>query len=75
MKEELLRNAVNENIFAVWFLAGSCAIHMVGGISALIGAWILGPRIGKFTKDGSGKTLTPACTRFPSLSAWRSSMR
>lgn len=35
--------------------AGSCAIHMVGGISALIGAWILGPRIGKFTKDGSGK--------------------
>ena len=30
--------------------AGSCAIHMVGGISALIGAKILGPRIGKFTK-------------------------
>ena len=35
--------------------AGSCAIHMVGGISALIGAKILGPRIGKFTKDKSGK--------------------
>ena len=35
--------------------AGSCAIHMVGGISALIGAKILGPRIGKFTKDESGK--------------------
>ncbi len=33
--------------------AGSTAIHMVGGISALIGAKILGPRIGKFTKkDG-----------------------
>ncbi|MCI8339552.1 MAG: ammonium transporter [Lachnospiraceae bacterium] len=29
--------------------AGSCAIHMVGGISALIGAKILGPRIGKFS--------------------------
>ena len=37
--------------------AGSCAIHMVGGISALIGAWILGPRIGKFTKDQDGKIL------------------
>ena len=35
--------------------AGSCAIHMVGGISALIGAKILGPRIGKFTKDKGGK--------------------
>lgn len=35
--------------------AGSCAIHMVGGISALIGAALLGPRIGKFDKDKSGK--------------------
>ena len=37
--------------------AGSCAIHMVGGISALIGAKILGPRIGKFTKDKNGKII------------------
>ena len=35
--------------------AGSCAIHMVGGISAMIGAALLGPRIGKFSKDKSGK--------------------
>ncbi len=37
--------------------AGSCAIHMVGGISALIGAKILGPRIGKFKKDENGKVV------------------
>ncbi len=35
--------------------AGSCAIHMVGGISALIGAKLLGPRIGKFEKDKNGE--------------------
>ncbi len=35
--------------------AGSAAIHMVGGTSALIGAAILGPRIGKYSRDKSGK--------------------
>ncbi len=35
--------------------AGSNCIHMVGGICALIGAAMLGPRIGKFVKDKSGK--------------------
>ena len=33
--------------------AGSCAIHMVGGFSALIGAWMEGPRLGKYNKDGT----------------------
>ena len=35
--------------------AGSCAIHMVGGIAALIGAALLGPRIGKYVRDKDGK--------------------
>ncbi|MEE1173761.1 MAG: ammonium transporter [Ruminococcus sp.] len=35
--------------------AGSCAIHMVGGVSALIGAKMLGARIGKFKRDQNGK--------------------
>lgn len=37
--------------------AGSCAIHMVGGISALIGAKMLGPRIGKFVHGSDGKII------------------
>ncbi len=36
--------------------AGSAVIHMVGGWTALIGAWLVGPRIGKYTKDKDGKT-------------------
>ena len=35
--------------------AGSVAIHMVGGVCALIGAKLVGPRIGKFTRDAKGK--------------------
>ena len=34
--------------------AGSNCIHMVGGISALLGAWVLGPRIGKFVRNKNG---------------------
>lgn len=37
--------------------AGSTAVHMVGGICACIGAWILGPRIGKYDKDGKPRAI------------------
>ncbi|MCQ2480842.1 MAG: ammonium transporter [Clostridia bacterium] len=40
--------------------AGSTAIHMVGGIAALIGAWMLGPRIGKYVKGKDGKVKVKA---------------
>ena len=37
--------------------AGSTAVHMVGGVCALIGAAILGPRIGKYDKDGKPRAI------------------
>ena len=37
--------------------AGSNCIHMVGGICALIGAYMVGPRIGKFSRDKNGKVM------------------
>ena len=37
--------------------AGSTAVHMCGGVAALIGAKILGPRIGKYDKDGKPKAI------------------
>ena len=37
--------------------AGSTAVHMVGGIAALIGASILGPRIGQYSKDGKAHAI------------------
>ena len=35
--------------------AGSAVVHMVGGWCALAGAIVLGPRIGKYAKDGKAK--------------------
>ncbi len=37
--------------------AGSTAVHMVGGVCALIGAKILGPRLGKYGKDGKPRAI------------------
>ncbi|SFP61037.1 nitrogen regulatory protein P-II family /ammonium transporter [Oscillibacter sp. PC13] len=37
--------------------AGSTAVHMVGGVCACIGAAILGPRIGKYDKDGKPRAI------------------
>jgi Amt family ammonium transporter len=37
--------------------AGSSVVHLCGGVIALIGAWIVGPRIGKFNKDGSANPI------------------
>ena len=37
--------------------AGSTAVHMVGGVCALVGAKILGPRIGKYDRDGNPKAI------------------
>ncbi len=33
--------------------AGSSVVHMTGGVIALVGAWLVGPRLGKFNRDGS----------------------
>ena len=37
--------------------SGSGVVHMVGGITALVGAYVIGPRIGKFDKDGNPRPI------------------
>lgn len=47
------------NLFGTTFhdFAGSTIVHSVGGWIALIGAWIVGPRMGKYGKDGKSKAI------------------
>lgn len=41
----------------MWDFAGSTVVHSVGGWTALVGAWMLGPRIGKYRADGSPRAV------------------
>ncbi|MDL2208101.1 ammonium transporter [Parabacteroides sp. OttesenSCG-928-O15] len=47
------------NLFGTTFhdFAGSTIVHSVGGWIALVGAWIVGPRMGKYGKDGKSKAI------------------
>jgi Amt family ammonium transporter len=37
--------------------AGSSVVHMTGGVCGLVGAWLIGPRIGKYNKNGSANAI------------------
>ena len=37
--------------------AGSAAVHMTGGLIACLGAWMLGPRIGKYDRNGKARAI------------------
>ncbi len=49
--------------------AGSTAVHMVGGICAMIGAKILGPRIGKYDKNGKPQAILGHNLTFAALAS------
>ena len=50
--------------------AGSSLVHMVGGVAALMGAWVLGPRIGKYGPDGKPRAILGHSIPFAVLGAF-----
>jgi ammonium transporter, Amt family len=40
-----------------WDFAGSTVVHMAGGVMALVGAYVVGARLGKFNSDGSSNPI------------------
>ncbi|MBD3380071.1 MAG: ammonium transporter [Candidatus Omnitrophica bacterium] len=49
--------------------AGSAVVHAVGGTAALVGTMVLGPRIGKYNKDGSANAIEGHSMALASLGA------
>ena len=45
--------------------AGSSVVHLTGGVCALAGAMVLGPRLGKFNKDGSANPIPDSRPPYP----------
>ncbi|HBP18188.1 MAG TPA: ammonium transporter, partial [Planctomycetes bacterium] len=43
--------------FKFYDFAGSTVVHALGGFTALLGAWMLGPRLGKYNPDGSPRAI------------------
>ncbi|MDD5082656.1 MAG: adenylate cyclase, partial [Dehalococcoidales bacterium] len=50
--------------------AGSSVVHSVGGWAALVGTMVLGPRIGKYNKDGSANVIVGHSLTMANLGLW-----
>ncbi len=55
------------NNMGFYDFAGATVVHTVGGISAMVGAWIVGPRLGKYSKDGKAKAINGYSVTFSAL--------
>ena len=60
---------VGERLFGVGVIdfAGCGVVHMVGGLSGLAGAAVIGPRVGRFDADGRVRLCSVSCTTMVSL--------